>query len=186
MEAGSRADAPTESGRYLTVGVVRKPHGIRGELAVRLESDKPEHVFVPGRKLRVADAAGRPGARELTVERVRPFKDGILLKAEEHGGRDMALEALRGCELLVAADSVAPLGEGEVFSHDLVGMQVGAGEQDVGVVVDVIDVPAGQLLSVRRPDGSDVLIPLIAEVVKRLDSAARRVEIEPPAGLLEL
>ncbi|CAN5292773.1 hypothetical protein BH20GEM2_BH20GEM2_05240 [soil metagenome] len=52
--------------------------------------------------------------------------------------------------------------------------------------MDVIDAPAGQLLEVRRPDGSELLIPLIAEVVTRLDTEARRVEIEPPAGLLEL
>lgn len=177
---------PARETRYLTVGIVRKPHGIRGELAVRLESDKPEHVFVPGRRLHVADADGRPGARELTVERARPFKHGILLKVEEHGGRNETLEALRGCELLVEQEAVAPLEEGEVFSHDVVGTQVRAGEQEIGVVVDVIDAPAGQLLEVRRPDGSELLIPLIAEVVTRLDTEARRVEIEPPAGLLEL
>ncbi|CAN5214501.1 ribosome maturation factor RimM [soil metagenome] len=177
---------PARETRYLTVGIVRKPHGIRGELAVRLESDKPEHVFVPGRRLHVANADGRPGARELTVERARPFKNGILLKVEEHGGRDESLNALRGCELLVEQEEVAPLEEGEVFSHELVGTRVAAGEQEIGVVVDVIDVPAGQLLEVQRPDGTEVLIPLIAEVVKRLDTATGRVEIEPPAGLLEL
>lgn len=173
-------------GPYLIVGTVRKPHGIRGEVFVQLESDRPEHVFVPGRKLSVGAPDGVPGGGELTVERVRPFKGGILLKVEEHGERGVELDALRGCELLVRGDAIAPLEEGEVFSHDLVGARVAAGEREVGVVTDVIDAPAGQLLEVRRPDGSAVLIPLIAEVVKRLDTAAGRVEIEPPAGLLEL
>jgi ribosomal 30S subunit maturation factor RimM len=46
----------------LIVGWIQKPHGIRGELFVKLATDRPEALFAPGRVLRLGDAEGRPTA----------------------------------------------------------------------------------------------------------------------------
>src|SRR5687767_15996574 len=97
-----------EQPEYLTVGAVQKPHGIKGELFVRVETDHPEVVFAPGKLLRVADAGGRPGDLMLTVERARAFKGGVLLKVAEHGHRTPELESLRGRALLIPRDQAAP------------------------------------------------------------------------------
>ncbi|HEX5869635.1 MAG TPA: ribosome maturation factor RimM, partial [Longimicrobium sp.] len=112
------------SPEYLIVGTVQKPHGIKGELFVRLETDRPDAVFAAGRALVLGDGQGRPSGAVLTVERARAFKGGMLVKVEGQVGRTPELEELRGRTLLIPRDQAAPPEEDEVFYHDLLGMKV--------------------------------------------------------------
>lgn len=172
---------------HLIVGTVQKPHGIRGELFVRVETDRPEAVFAPGRALLLGDESGTPLGRSLTVERARAFKGGFLLKVAEHASRTPEVEALRGLTLVIPRAEAAPLEEGEVFIHDLVGMEVRSEGEPVGKVHDVYDSPGGLLLAVRRPGRKgELMIPFVAAVVRSVDAGSRVVEIEPIPGLLEL
>jgi 16S rRNA processing protein RimM len=172
---------------HLIVGTVQKPHGVRGELFVKVETDRPDVVFAPGRVLSLADASGKPLGRSLTVERARAFKGGLLLKAAEIAGRTPEVEELRGHTLLIAREEAAPLEEGEVFVHDLVGMEVRSGEEVVGTVHDVYESPGGYLLAVRRPGKKgEMMVPFVEAVVGRVDIEGRVLELVPLPGLLEL
>ena len=175
-----------EGGGYLIVGAVQKPHGIKGELFVRLETDRPEAVFRPGRVLLLGDAAGRPSGGALTIERARVFKGGMLVKVAEHTALNDEVNALRGRSLLIPRGEAAPLEEDEVFFHQLVGLRVEAGGQAVGTVREVYEAPSGYLLGVERAGAKELLVPFVREMVKRVDVAAGVLEIEAPAGLLEL
>ena len=171
---------------WLIVGAVQKPHGIKGELMVRLETDRPEAVFQPGRVLRLGDAAGRPGDGVLTVERARAFKGGYLLKVAEHTGRTDAIEALRGRSLLIPEGEAAPRAEDEVFYHQLVGLTVLSASEEVGTVREVYEAPSGVMLGVERKGRKELLLPFVRDWVRRIDVAGGVLEIEAPAGLLEL
>jgi len=171
---------------FLIVGAVQKPHGIKGELFVRVETDHPGEVFGAGRVLILGDARGKPAGGSITVERARPFKGGLLLKTAEHTGRDAALEELRGVSLLIDEAEAQPLGEDEAFVHQLIGLRVEAGGEAVGAVAEVYDAPAGWYLGVRREGKKELLVPFVRELVKRVDPAAGVVEVELPAGLLDL
>ena len=120
------------------------------------------------------------------MERARPFKGGLLLKAAEHAGRDAAVDALRGATLLIPAGEAAPLEENEAFVHQLIGLRVRAGGEGVGTVAEVYDAPAGWYLGVAREGRKELLVPFVRELVKRVDPAAGVVEVELPAGLLDL
>jgi 16S rRNA processing protein RimM len=173
--------------RYLIVGTVQKPHGIKGELFVRLETDRPGEVFVAGRILRLGDGDGRPSEELLTLERARAFKGGMLVKTTELGGRDEALEGLRGRTLLIPREEAEAPGEDEVFYHQLLGVRVTTeAEGEVGTVAEVYDAPSGPLLSVRRRGKQELLIPFVRETIRRFDPAENVLELDLPAGLLEL
>ena len=172
---------------YLIVGTVQKPHGIKGELFVRLETDRPDAVFRAGRALVLGDGEGRPSETVLTVERARAFKGGMLVKAEGHGGRTPELEELRGRTLLIPRDQAETPAEDEVFYHDLLGMKVvTAAEGEVGTVAEVYDAPAGPMLSVRRQGAKELLIPFVRDTIRRVDATEKVLELDLPAGLLEL
>lgn len=173
-------------GAFLIVGGIQKPHGIRGELFVRLETDRPDEVFRPGRVLSLGDTRGQPDGRTLTVERTRPFKDGLLLKAVGIGSRTAEVDAMKGAQLLLPRDELGRLEEGEVYTHQLVGLRVMAGEAEVGVVRDLYDAPGGQLLGVDRPGKKELLIPFVQALVKRIDVQAGVLELDAPPGLLDL
>lgn len=171
---------------FLVVGTVRRPHGIRGELVVGLETDRPRAVFRPGRALLLGDGAGRPVGGALTVEKARPFKDGLLLKVVEHTGRSAELEALRGRSLLIPVTEAAPAGDDEVHYRDLVGMTMTVEGQPIGRVRRVAETPAGELLEVERPGRRDLLVPFVKEWVRAIDREGATLDLVPPEGLLEL
>jgi 16S rRNA processing protein RimM len=171
---------------YLVVGTVRKPHGVRGEVQVQVETDRPDAVFRKGRALLLGDAQGHPLGRSVTVERARPFKGGFLLQASEYASRTQEVEDLRGRTLLIPASEAAPLDEGEVFYHDLVGLSVRVEEERIGTVREVIETAGADLLVVRRPRAKDLLVPFIKDVVREVDLEARELRIDPPEGLLDL
>ena len=171
---------------FLIVGTVHKPHGIKGELSVRVETDHPGAVFGAGKTLLLGDARGHPTGGRITVERARPFKGGLLLKAAEHAGRDATVDGLRGATLLIPAGEAAPLEENEAFVHQLIGLRVRAGGEEVGTVAEVYDAPAGWYLGVRREGRKELLVPFVAEMIRRVDPGAGVVEVELPEGLLDL
>jgi 16S rRNA processing protein RimM len=173
------------SGELLAVATVRKPHGVRGELQLALDTDRPGAVFRKGRVLQLGDAAGRSLNRALTVELARPFKDGLLVRLAEVADRDAA-ELLRGRTLLIPAEEAAPASGDEVPYHLLVGSDVLVGGERIGTVRGVLEAGGGELLAVRRPNKPEVLVPWVREMVRRVDLERREVEIDPPEGLLEL
>lgn len=154
----------------LEVGRIGRAHGLRGEVAVTLSSDRTERVAV-GARLDVAD-------RTLTVAAARPHQGRWLVRFEEIGDRTAA-EALRGevlrAEPLEGVDDV-------LWVHELVGAEVrDAAGTVIGPVLAVEDNPASDLL-VIDVDGREVLVPIVF-VVDRADGV---VVIDPPEGLLDL
>ena len=169
------------------VGRVRRAHGIHGELVIEPLTDVPDAVFAPGRRVFAGTAEGDPSpdGRELVIEDSRPFKGGWIVAFDSIVDRNEA-ERWRERYVLAPLSELAPVGEHEVYVHDLFGLSVVlAGSLDpVGDVSDVYELPQGIMLDVRRPAGS-VLIPFRPEVVKHVDVAARRIIIDPPEGLIE-
>jgi len=184
--AGAAASGAAGGGEYLVVATIRKPHGVRGELALMLETDRPGAVFRKGRRLILGDAIGRPLGRALTVERARSVPDGLLLKVAEFSARTPEVEALRGQSLLIRADEAAPTAADELHYRDLLGVRIVIEDREIGVVRDITETAAGELLVVQREVGGELLIPFVREWIRQVDLTARRLALEPPEGLLEL
>jgi 16S rRNA processing protein RimM len=178
-----RAEEPA----WLIVGLVRKPHGTRGELFVESLTDHPGDVFVSGVVLRPGDASGRvpdPDAPGLRVLSARPFRDGWLMSFAGVDDRGAA-DRLRGRDLLIERSRLPALAEGEVFRHQLIGMQVYTmGGAHVGEVRAFFEVRPADLLEVRTPTGA-VLVPFHRHLVREVDVEGGRIVIDPPEGLLD-
>src|SRR3954452_10335062 len=143
------SDNPPE---LIIVGRVRKAHGIRGELVVEPITDEPDAVFASGRRVIAGTASGDPSKdrRELRILSSSPFKGGFILHFEGIGDRTAA-ELWRDRFLLVPADELTPLGEDQIYVHELRGMdvQLVSGER-VGTVADTYELPQGLTLDVKR------------------------------------
>ena len=172
---------------YLVVGHLARAHGTRGELLVEPLTDHPGDVFAPGVVLRLADAAGRdpdPDLPPLRVRSVRPFRHGWLVT---FGGVEdrSAAELLRGRYVLIERARLPALAEGEVFLHELIGLEVARADGTrVGEVVQVYELRPADLIEVRTERGT-VLVPFVGSIVRGVDVAGGRLVIDPPEGLLE-
>lgn len=176
-------DGPT----LLVVGLLKKPHGIKGEALVHPVTDEPEAVFVAGRELAVVDRDGRDTGRTVRVAKARAYHRAWLLKLEGIETRE-PVDELRERYFALRAEDQRTLRPGEFYHHELVGMVVetgGAAGSEVGTVTEVIEAPQGPMLTVKGPE-KEHLIPFAPWVVRRVDRVARRIEIAPPPGLLEL
>ena len=93
-------------------------------------------------------------------------------------------ELWRGRFLLLPADELEPLGDDEVYVHELPGMRVELESGEiVGVVADTYELPQGLVLDVTREKGS-VLVPY-DRIVTSVDREGRVIRIAPPEGLLD-
>jgi 16S rRNA processing protein RimM len=162
----------------LVVGRVGRAHGVRGDVAVEVRTDDPDVRFAPGARLFTAE----DGEHALIVERSR-WHAGRLLVAFSGFADRTAAEALRG-QLLYRADADALSEPDAWYDHDLIGCTVRTPEGPVGEVAEVVHLPGQDLLSVRLGDGTNRLVPLVAELVPSVDLAARTVEVADVPGLL--
>lgn len=170
---------------HLAVGLLKKPHGVKGDALVFPLTDEPEAVFRTGRVLAVLDRGGQPTGLEVIVTRGRAYHRAWLVHFEGMEDRT-ALDALRERYLGLAVGEARPLEPGEFYLHELVGLRVETKEGEaVGDVTAVVEAPQGWLLSVKGAS-REHLIPFTAAVVRRVDRAEKLVVVTPPAGLLEI
>lgn len=171
----------------MIVGRLRRAHGIRGELDVEPLTDAPAAVFAAGRGILAGTTDGDPdpAGRVLTVRRARPQGDGSILVSFDEITDRTGAELWRGRYLLLPASELEPPAEGEVYVHELPGMRVLLADgEELGVVSDVLDLPQGLALEVRRHSGSAVLL-FREEFVASVDREARIIVATPPEGLFE-
>lgn len=170
---------------HLAVGLLKKPHGLKGDALVYSLTDHAEAVFRLNRVLAVLDKDGVDTGTTVKLTTCRAYHRAWLLHFE---GLDTpeALTALRERYLGIAVGDAAPLEDGEFYLHELVGLAVQtAVRAPVGVVTAVVEAPQGLLLAVKG-ETKEHLIPFRAGVVRRVDREARMVTVTPPAGLLDI
>ncbi len=159
----------------LQVGFVLRAHGIRGVVRVRGEGDA----------LGVIERV-RVGERDFAVEHAQRDKGEWLLKLGGVEDRDAA-EALKGQAVLVERAALPPPDEGELYAADLIGCRVfDAAGRELGEVSGSFDSGAHEVLELRSRDGREHMIPFVDGIVTRVDVAARRIDCDPPPGLIEL
>lgn len=167
----------------VVVGVVRRPHGVRGVVAVELLSDNPDR-FRPGAEMVLANADGRE-LRRVRVASAVPFKDGLRVAFDGVTSRD-EVEGWRAATLEVPRSAVPPAPPGERYLFELVGRRCRdrrAGE--LGRVIDLVADGGGWLVIVERPDGSRLPLPYVERLLAGPPAAEGDLEWDLPEGLIE-
>ena len=166
----------------LSMGRVHGHRGRAGELTVRVASGEAARWSdVTEVWLRRADGE----AERFDIECQKAYRDRWVLKLKDIDDADVAA-GWRGASVAVALDHAPPLGEFEHWHAALVGMEVFAAGASIGMVRDVQPTAGADLLVVQANDGGELLIPLHRDIVVDVDEQAKRLRIDPPAGLLEL
>jgi 16S rRNA processing protein RimM len=151
----------------LEVGRITKAHGVRGDVLVRLTTERTDRL-APGSVLRTDRG-------DLTIERATPHQDRWIVHFAELGGREEA-DGWRGTVL--RAEALDDDGD-ELWVHELIGATVVLPDgTSVGTVTEVQANPAADLLVLS----TGALVP----VVFVTDHTGGTITIDPPDGLLEL
>jgi 16S rRNA processing protein RimM len=178
----------------VTVARILRPHGVRGEVAAEILTDFPERlVSLAAATLRGGKAPSQAsGPRRVAIRScwLSKSRGGQAIFHFEGSDSISEAEKLVGLEVQIPLADRVKLPAGSYFVTDLIGCEVreksGAA---IGRVRDV-QIPgegtAGTpVLEVESARG-EILIPLAQEICVTIDTAARRIEIVPPEGLLDL
>jgi 16S rRNA processing protein RimM len=165
----------------VVVATVGRAHGVRGQVVLRVRTDRPDLRFATGSVFQVPDAAaGCPASVTLSSFRATPT--GAVAAFEEVGDRDAA-DALRGQDLVAQVDPTEEAGAW--YPSQLRGVRVELPDgTPVGTVADLLTGLAQDLLQIDQPDGTQALIPLVEQLVPVVDVSAGRIVVDPPAGLV--
>ncbi|MCT7355080.1 ribosome maturation factor RimM [Streptomyces sp. 15-116A] len=166
----------------LVVARIGRAHGIKGEVTVEVRTDEPELRLAPGAVLATDPASAGP----LTIETGRVHSGRLLLRFE--GVRDRtAAEALRNILLIADVDpDELPEEEDEYYDHQLIDLDVVTKDgETVGRITEISHLPTQDLFVVERPDGSEVFVPFVSQIVTEIDLEEQRAVIDPPPGLVD-
>jgi 16S rRNA processing protein RimM len=165
--------------RFVAIGQIVRPHGVHGEVAVEVWTDFPER-FTPTSTVYLGDAVT---AQPRRVSSVRWHKERVLLAF--HGCTDRTCaDTLRGLLVQIPVEDAMPLPEGEYYPYQLVGLSATTVDgEDLGRIVDVLFTKANEIYVVKGPRG-EIWLPAVADVVERVDLAARRVVVRLLPGLI--
>ena len=162
----------------LVVGRIGRAHGVLGEATIDVQTDDPDLRFKVGSKLTL------DSGQELTIKSSRWHNQILLLGFEGVNDRNQ-IESLRD-QLISSQVDLSALAPGEYHYQQLIGCQVYLQNNDlVGQVSEVVKLPGQDLLSVDK-NGSQVLIPMVKQIIISIDVAAKKIVVNPPEGLLDV
>jgi len=167
----------------IAVARITKTRGLRGEVIAQPLTDRLERFANLGTV--VAEAS--EGTRlTLHLEDHWFHQTRLVLKFVGYDTVEQA-QQLVGRTIKVREEERIELTDDEFFHFQLVGCDVvTVSGMPVGRVTDVLETGGTDLLVVREATGHERLIPLAAAICVAVDVAGKRIQIDPPEGLLEL
>lgn len=174
VRSGSPATGEPE---YLVVGLLRRAHGLRGEMLMEVITDFPERL-----QTNVPVFLGHQHGPAV-IESSRVLGRGMLVKFRGVESSEAA-DAFRGQQVFVTSEDRAPLPTGQYYHHQLLGSNV-LDEHDhpVGRLIEILQTGANDVYVVEQADGKELLLPAITSVILHVDLEQRRIQVRLPEVL---
>jgi 16S rRNA processing protein RimM len=168
--------SPNGEPLYLSVGFLRRPHGVQGEIVMDLHTDFPERMK-KGRKVFVGE-----DHKPMTLTNVRPHQLGLLVKFENIETPEDA--GLYRNQWVYVQTKDVPLPEGEHYKHEIIGLKV-VDENDnlLGELVEILETGANDVYIVRDDSGKEILLPNIPSVILDLNIDSQLMKVHLLEGL---
>lgn len=169
-ETGSPQGEPV----YLAVGKLRRPHGVRGELTMDVQTDFPERLHA-GKRIFVGEEH-----QPYRIQNVRSTHQGLIvhlsgLENPEDAGQ------LRNQMVYVSVKDLPALPQGEYYFHQIIGLPVvDETGQELGLLAEILETGANDVYIVRNVSGEELLLPDRPEVILEVNLEAKQIRVRPP------
>lgn len=173
-EDGSTGSPGSGEPVYLAVGFLRRAHGIQGEMVMDILTDFPERLR-PGMTVYLGE-----GHAPATLASLRQNNDTLLIRME---GIDTPEAAAlnRNTTMYIQAQGLPELPEGSYYHHQLLGLQVvDEAGQALGVLEQILETGANDVYLVRTPEGKELLLPALEDVILEVNLERREMRVRPP------
>lgn len=168
--------------QYITIGQIAAPHGCSGEVRVLPVTDFPERFMTTERVyLSLGGLFTEKKVESANVQGRRIILKLAGIDSPEQAGR------LRGALLQAPRQELWPLQDGAYYHFEIIGLQVVTVDgSPLGEIAEILTTGGNDVYVVKNLNGEEYLVPALKSIIKEIDTAAGRMVIEPPPGLLEL
>jgi 16S rRNA processing protein RimM len=162
------------------LGRITKPWGVKGQVVMFLDVDTPEDYL--GLDSAFVEVKGQLVPYFFHLDNLNGNK---AVATFEDLSPDQAA-ALVGHSLYLPLDLLPKLEGNKFYFHEVLGFKVVDEEKgDIGTLQQVIEYPAQPLFQIIKND-TEILIPVIDEVIKKVDRDTKTLFIAAPNGLIDL
>lgn len=163
---------------FVAVGYIVRPHGIKGDIKIMPLSDNPLRYST----LKKVYIFTKSGKKECVVNKVKKTKGGLIVGFAPPLTVSEAEESAGG-HIMVSADEVPGLGKGRYYHFEIIDMEVYTTDGGyLGRISDILSTGSNDVYIVKGND-REYLIPAIYDVIKEVDTTAKRMVIELIDGL---
>lgn len=164
------------------VGKVLKTFGNKGDLTIRLrgiEAPLPDHIPHLFFSLDGENVPFFVRSFEIKTE------ETAIVRLEDVNDPESAA-ALRGAEVLIPRRWIPEASADGYYFHEIIGFSVVDDTHgDIGLVSELLELPQQVLLRVMHGE-REILIPAVAEIVRKVDKKTRTIRISAPEGLIAM
>ena len=171
-----------ETPQYLVVGEVLRPHGVRGEVRMRVLTENRQQLL-DLEYVYLADSPEDSRRIRLDVLKVRFNKTFALLTLASCNSRDDA-DRLRSKLVMIDPEQAAPLEGEQYYLFQLIGLRVLSNNKEIGQVKEVLQTGANDVYIVDSPAHGELLLPAHEETIMSIDFEAQVISMSLPDGLL--
>ena len=163
------------------LGRVSKTHGIKGEVTIKLDVDDPS-VY---RDMKFFLLEINKVLTPFFVEKVTCSGDKFFVTIQDIKTVEAA-SALTGKEVYLPLEMLPKLSGKQFYYHEVKGFTLIDEEKgELGPVADVIEYPTQAILQVFK-DKKEILIPILDQVIQKVDRRSKKLYVKAPEGLIEM
>jgi len=155
--------------KFIYIGRIVNTHGIKGELRILSDFKYKDKVFKKDFKFYIGK-----DKEEYIVNTYRHHKVFDMVTFNGYNDINEVLK-LKGKNVYIDNDDLDL--DGEIYIDNLIGFKVIVGDKEIGVVTDVMHMPANDIIKV-----GDILIPYVKEFIIRIED--NTIYVKDVGGLL--
>ncbi|RMB58504.1 16S rRNA processing protein RimM [Dokdonia sinensis] len=164
------------------LGKIVRKYSFKGELLAKLETDEPETYI----NLDSVFVEYGPNLVPFFLESSQLHKSALLRFKFEDVDTEEDADDLIGADLYLPLTMLPELTGDKFYFHEIIGFTaVDANFGAIGEITSVNDTTAQAIFEIDR-NGSQVLIPMIDDFIKKVDRDKKEIHLEVPEGLIEL
>lgn len=164
---------------YFEIGQIVNTSGLKGIVKVNPFTDDVSRF----EELKKVFIEKNKELTEYEIEEVRFHKNQVLIKFKNIDSIEEA-EKFRNCYIKISRKDAKKLPEDTYFIVDLIDTNVYLeNDEYVGKIVDVFSTGSNDVYVIKREGNTDLLIPAIKDVVKKVDIKNKKMIVNLIEGL---
>lgn len=159
------------------IGKIVNTHGVKGEIKIYPTANELED-FLYYKYFYIEGIEGK-----FVIEKSRIHKNIVIVKIKGIDDINIA-QKYKNKDIYTDRESLRELEENEYLISDIVGCKVYSEGREIGVVEDVLEYSANDVLSVTGVDGKQILIPNLKQFVKEINIEEKKIEVKLIKGMM--